>query len=217
MAPLTLAAAPVLTVTVIVPLAAVLVLPAVMPANCPLPLISPAPVPLVLPKRAFRSSTKPAAPVAVFCTCSVVCTLCPTCTVPKFSVLLTRLPAAAWYTLPLTVTVCEVSDDRPSPLLPVPSEAKLICTVPVLAPDVLPSSRTPMLLLLLAPPASRLTAPPLVCAAPVKVPKLAFRPSVKLPDGAVLAMVSRPTALPPTRWLPSCTGLGVTGAAAARL
>ena len=65
MPPLITPAAEVLTATVMVPLAPLLLLPARMPLKLPVPLIRPAPVPLVAPKLALRSSTKPAAPVAV--------------------------------------------------------------------------------------------------------------------------------------------------------
>ena len=73
------------TRTVIVPLPALLLLPAVMPLKAPRPLIWLAPTPLELPKLACRSSTKPMAPVAAFFTTSAWSKVCPTCSVPKFN------------------------------------------------------------------------------------------------------------------------------------
>ena len=45
-------------------------------------------------------------------------------------------------------------------------------------------------------------------------PKLAFKPSVKAPAGAVLLTVSAWLPAPPTRWLASTTGVGVAPPAA---
>ena len=83
MLPLIVPAVPVFTATVM-PLA--LVEPAVRPVIWPVPRICEAPVPEDVPKRTFRSSTKPAAPVAELVMLSTCETDCPTCTVPKFSV-----------------------------------------------------------------------------------------------------------------------------------
>ena len=81
MAPLTTPAAVVLTST---RSALLFVAPAMRLAKLPVPVMRLAPVPLAAPKRAFRSSTKPAGPVALLVTLSRLETACPTCTVPKF-------------------------------------------------------------------------------------------------------------------------------------
>ena len=101
--------------------------------------------------------------------------------------------------------------------MPVPSDAKLTCTVPVFAPAVAVSTRAVIAELLLAPPASRLTALPFVSAAPPTVPKAAFSRSVNEPAGAVLAIVRAAEAVPPTRWLARLTGFGASVPAEARL
>ena len=76
-APFTVPAPVVLTLTAH---RAAFVLPASRLVMLPLPLMRLDPVPLVAPKRAFRSSTKPAAPVALLVMLSTWLTLCPTCT-----------------------------------------------------------------------------------------------------------------------------------------
>ncbi|EXI75740.1 MAG: hypothetical protein AW07_01053 [Candidatus Accumulibacter sp. SK-11] len=86
------AVAPV-TVTVIAPLTAVLSVPARMPLRAPLPLIWLLPE---APKEALRSSTKPAAPLAVLRTTRLWLTCWPTCRVPKFSGPVCSEPAASW-------------------------------------------------------------------------------------------------------------------------
>ena len=88
---LTEPAAEVLTLTVIVPLAALLFEPARMPFRPPTPLMRASPA---APKLAFRSSTNPLAPVALLRMTRFCETSWPTCTVPKFSGEVTIWPAA---------------------------------------------------------------------------------------------------------------------------
>src|SRR5215471_1233215 len=101
-----------------------LVPPATRPAMVPVPLIRLAPVPVAVPKLAFRSSTKPLGPVAIFEMLRVWLTDWPTWTVPKLRLVgLLSWPTAAWNTLPETVMVCGgVRGVLPSPLVPVPLE-----------------------------------------------------------------------------------------------
>jgi hypothetical protein len=97
MAPLTAPALPVFTLTSMLPVPEVaLVWPAAMPLKLPVPLIRLALAPLAAPKLALRSSTKPVAPLALLRTTRFCVTTWPTCTVPKFSGVLTSWPAAAW-------------------------------------------------------------------------------------------------------------------------
>ncbi len=116
---MTAPAALVLTLTV---MPVVLVAPASRPLMLPAPLIRPAPVPELAPKLAFRSSTKPAAPVAMLVMLSTRDTDWPTCTVPKFSGAVLISPLAAWYTLPLTLICWLPTPMGANPLVPVPLE-----------------------------------------------------------------------------------------------
>ena len=61
----------------------------------PVPLIKLAPVPVAVPNAAPRSSTKPVGPVAMFEMLKVWLTLWPTCTVPKFKLVVLTWPMAA--------------------------------------------------------------------------------------------------------------------------
>ena len=92
MLPLTVPAAAVLTPTVRPPPEA----PASRPLTDPEPVMRLEPVPDDAPKEAFRSSTKPDAPVAVLRTVNAWVTTCPTWTVPKLSGAVVMVPAAAW-------------------------------------------------------------------------------------------------------------------------
>ena len=133
---------------------------------------------------------------------------------PKFSGAVTICPAATWYTLPLTLIACGVSAVVPRPLLLTSLEARFTVTVPVRAPAALVFTPTASAALLLAPPAMPLMEPPLLMALPLLAPKPALKVSVKALLGARLATVSAWLAVPPTRWLASVTGAGVTPACA---
>ena len=111
------------------------------------------------------------------------------------------------------LTVWAVMAVFPSPLVPVPSEVKLITAEPLLAPAVLvltPSARA----VLLDCAASRLIEAPFVVALPVRVPKDASSFSEYEPAAAVFVTVRICVRPPPTRWLARVIGVVIVFAAA---
>ena len=91
----------------------------------------------------------------------------------------------------------------PSPLVPVPLEAKLIATLPPFAPaDVVlkPSTR-----FVLAEPAVNCVTDPLEVSPVARLPKLALRASLQPSVAAVFVTESVCCTLSPTWWLPKLT------------
>ena len=112
-------------------------------------------------------------------------------------VIVCALALARRYTVPLMFTVCVPMDVVPRPLVPVPSDVKVIVPVPLLLPAVAVLMPMMRLLLLLDPAASRLNDP-LVVALPVAPPRLALSFSLKPSLVAELLNVSACVAVSPT-------------------
>jgi hypothetical protein len=116
--------------------------------------------------------------------------------------------------VPFTATVCPVSGVTPRPLVPVPSEARVIVAVPLRTPALAVSMPTTRLELLLACGPSRVNEPAAVTPA-LAPPSAALSRSEKPSFAAVLAIVSACCATLPTRTLPKLTGFGAAGLALA--
>ena len=124
---------------------------------------------------AFKLSENPSS-AAVLVIERACCTVSPTWMLPKSTgsgVCSDGL--ARRYTSAVTFTVCEGSDVVPNPLLPVPSDSRLMVAVPLFAPAVVVSIPTARLELSVAPGPSKLNDPPFVVASPVAPSILAFR------------------------------------------
>ena len=168
--------------------------------------------PALLPKLARRSSlNRPAA--TVLATVRLALSEPPTRWLATTTGLGVALPTAVLKPVPLTLTVAVPWPSTPRPEVPVPLLARLSTTLPLLAPAVAPVRPTVMACEL--PPAARLPMLPLALALPLVDCTAASRPSWK-PAGAasVLPIVSAWLgAAPPSRKLPRFTLVGTLACA----
>jgi len=121
------------------------------------------------------------------------------------------LPVAS--IVPLTPTDWLGNVVRPSPLVPVPSDAKLTMTAPFTPPAAAVLSPTVMLEVLLDPAPSPLTAPANAMRGSFALAKLALSRSEKPSFGARLPIVSARLTTSPTWTLPNATGARVPASA----
>ena len=121
------------------------------------------------------------------------------------------LPVAS--IVPVTPTDWLGSAVTPSPLVPAPSDAKLTTTEPLTPPAAAVLRPTLMLLALLDPAPSPLTAPAKVMRGSLALPKLALRRSEKPSFGARLLIVRLRLTTSPTCTLPNATGATMPGSA----
>ena len=117
----------------------------------------------------------------------------------------------------VTLRFCDGRPVTPRPLVPVPSDAKLIVCVPAIVPAADVSSDTTMLDPSVPPAASWLTVPPLFrMRASFAPPKLAFRLSEYMSATAVLLIDTACDTMSPTCTLPRLNASGLSIVASAR-